>query len=216
MGFPSGCEPKRCQHQWTGHWSQANISGSCTSPKGCCRRQRNGNSCKCAMGGARRSTRRSVAWRHGNEVTCLQVMTGAKYSDTLPLLRWWLRSLREDDMSPTTADGRNHQQRECVLSLEPVNTVERAQGCLLSLVVDRCTMISHTWLELYLAVLNTVFVLVATWWMLFRKPFNVTSSDSVKWRTVATQSMCTYRRKLSVPRFDFISPRQEDGCWVME
>ena len=149
-------------------------------------------------------------------MTCLQVTAGAKYSDTLPLLRWWLRSLREDDMSPTTADGRNHQQRECVLSLEPVNTVERAQGCLLSLVVDRCTMISHTWLELYLAVLNTVFVLVATWWMLFRKPFNVTSSDSVKWRTVATQSMCTYRRKLSVPRFDFISPRQEDGCWVME
>ena len=33
-------------------------------------------------------------------------------------------------------------------------------------------------------------------------------------RTVATQSMCTYRRKLATPRFEWIAPRGEDGAWV--
>ena len=32
-------------------------------------------------------------------------------------------------------------------------------------------------------------------------------------RTMATQSMCTYRRHLATPRFDYIAPRKEDGAW---
>ena len=31
-------------------------------------------------------------------------------------------------------------------------------------------------------------------------------------RTMATQSMCTYRRHLATPRFDYIAPRKEDGA----
>ena len=41
-----------------------------------------------------------------------------------------------------------------------------------------------------------------------RQPHQVSS------RTVATQSMCTYRRKLTTPRFEWISPRNEDGVWA--
>ncbi len=37
-----------------------------------------------------------------------------------------------------------------------------------------------------------------------------------KTRTVATQSMCTYRRKLATPRFEWIVPRGEDGAWIDE
>ena len=33
-------------------------------------------------------------------------------------------------------------------------------------------------------------------------------------RTVSTQGMCTYRRKLANPRFEWIAPRGEDGVWV--
>ena len=39
-------------------------------------------------------------------------------------------------------------------------------------------------------------------------------ANNVSVRTVATQSMCTYRRKLATPRFEWISPRHEDGVWV--
>ena len=33
-------------------------------------------------------------------------------------------------------------------------------------------------------------------------------------RTVCTQSMCTYRRRLANPRFEHIAPQHIDGAWV--
>ena len=32
-------------------------------------------------------------------------------------------------------------------------------------------------------------------------------------RTMSAQSMCAYRILLSTPRFEYISPRREDGAW---
>ena len=34
-----------------------------------------------------------------------------------------------------------------------------------------------------------------------------------KTRTVTTQSMCTYKRKMATPRFEWIEQRGEDGAW---
>ena len=41
------------------------------------------------------------------------------------------------------------------------------------------------------------------------------SGSEQRRRTIATytQCMCTYSRLLSTPRFEYISPRREDGAW---
>ena len=40
------------------------------------------------------------------------------------------------------------------------------------------------------------------------------TDPTISVRTVCTQSMCTYRRKLATPRFEYIAPQFADGAWV--
>lgn len=42
-----------------------------------------------------------------------------------------------------------------------------------------------------------------------------TFTEEVEVRTVATQSMVTYRRTLNTPRFEWIEGRDADGAWVI-